>query len=278
MFSRKTAILIGVFLIFAVNLVLLSASSRRGYPPSAIGHVALPLIAPFQAGFSRVIRFARGLWADYFFLINVAGENDELRKALAQATEKNNQYFETDLSNQRLRKLLAFQKSSTGKVIAAEVIGRDPSPWFKTAIIDKGQSDGVTKGQPVVIAEGIAGQVVEVSPGFSKVLLLIDPNSAVDAVVQRTRARGIVKGVSEDRVVFHYVLRKHDVVVGDQVVSSGLDGVFPKGLSIGQVAEVIKRNAGIFQEVFVTPSVDFEKLEEVLVVLTLPRPELAETP
>ena len=278
MFSRKTAIVVGVFLIFAVNLVLLSASSRRGYPPTTIGRVVLPLIAPFQGGFARVIRYAKGVWTHYFFLINVAVENEELRKALAQATEKNNQCYETDLSNQRLRKLLEFKKSSTVKVIAAEVIGRDPSPWFKTAIIDKGQSDGVSKGLPVVIAEGIAGQVVEVSPGFSKVLLLIDPNSAVDAVVQRTRARGIVKGESEDRTVFHYVLRKHDVRVGDRVVSSGLDGVFPKGLSVGQVAEVIKRNAGIFQEVFVTPSVDFEKLEEVLVVLTPSWPEVEEAP
>ncbi|OQY59957.1 MAG: hypothetical protein B6245_03935 [Desulfobacteraceae bacterium 4572_88] len=127
------------------------------------------------------------------------------------------------------------------------------------------------KSVPVVIPEGVVGLVTDISTHYSKVLLLVDQNSAVDALVQRTRARGIIKGGTAGRCLFKYVLRKHDIVESDIVVSSGLDGVFPKGLRVGTVSNVTRRNSGIFQEVTVIPYVDFEKLEEVLVILNLPR-------
>ena len=119
----------------------------------------------------------------------------------------------------------------------------------------------------MVIAQGIAGQITEASDHYSKAMLIIDRNSAVDAVVQRTRARGIIKGASTELCRFDYVLHKHDVKTGDIVVASGFDGVYPKGLRIGWVSDVAKRGAEIFQEITVTPYVDFEKLEEVLIVL-----------
>ena len=101
-------------------------------------------------------------------------------------------------------------------------------------------------------------------------LLIIDPNSAVDALVQRTRSRGLIKGIVGGKCLFKYVLRKHEIRVGDAVISSGLDGVYPKGLHIGKISGVIRRNAGIFQEVTLTPFVDFEKLEQVLIMLKQP--------
>ena len=162
------------------------------------------------------------------------------------------------VSTHNYSKELKFKKNIDERVLAAEVIAKDPSPWFKTVLIDKGNHDGVEKGMAVVIPEGIAGQTTEVSAHYSKVLLIIDHNSAVDALVQRDRARGIIKGGSAGQCLFKYVLRKHDVVVDDIVVSSGLDGVFPKGLPVGYVSGVIKPKSGIFQEVTVTPYVDFE--------------------
>ena len=131
---------------------------------------------------------------------------------------------------------------------------------------------------PVVIPEGITGLITEVSPSYSKVLLIIDQNSAVDALGQSTRARGIISGDPEGKCAFNYVLRKHDIQIGEIVVSSGLDGVFPKGLRIGAVSEVLKPSAGIFQKVVVTPFVDFEKLEEVLVILDSPTRAPEKTP
>jgi rod shape-determining protein MreC len=147
-------------------------------------------------------------------------------------------------------------------------VGRDPSPLFQTIIIDKGKTAGVEKSLPVVVAQGIVGQVIDASDRYAKVLLIIDQDSSVDALVQRSRGRGVIKGDGEGGCVFKYVLRKEDVSVGDIVVSSGLDGVFPKGLRVGQVSEVVRRNAGLFQNVVITSFVDFEKLEEVLVVLS----------
>jgi rod shape-determining protein MreC len=232
-----------------------------------VGRVGLSFVAPFQEQISRSVRFARGIWGHYFFLVSVSEQNDDLKKSLNYAIEKNNQWHEFELANIRLRNLLKFQKSLANRVVAAEVIGKDPSAWFKTVIIDKGKADGLQKGLPVVLPQGIAGQVIEVSDHYSKVMLIIDRNSAVDALVQRSRARGIIKGASADKCRFEFVLRKNDVQVGDTVVASGFDGVYPKGLRIGQISDLSERNSDIFYKITVTPFVDYEKLEEVLVIL-----------
>ena len=113
--------------------------------------------------------------------------------------------------------------------IAAEVVGKDPSPWYRTVIINKGSNDGVCgKVYRWAFPKGVAGQVIDVSAAYAKVMLIIDRNSAVDAFVQRTRARGIIKGESTCSCVFQYALRKDEVKVGDKIVASGLDGVFPE--------------------------------------------------
>lgn len=270
MFPKRMVMIIGVVVLIAANIIALSVTSRS-YPSFGPGRIAISIVAPFQKVVSVSIRFVRDLWRHYFFLVSTAKDNERYIQALRFDQQKNNQLHELELSNVRLRNLLKFKKTETHQVLAAEVIGQDPSPWYKTVIIDKGTDDGVDKGLTVVVPEGIVGQVVHVADYYSKVLLIIDPNSAVDALVQRTRARGIIKGESAGRCLFKYVLRKHEVRVGDRVVSTGLDGVFPKGLAVGHVSGVVRRSAGIFQEVTVTPFVDFEKLEEVLVILIPPK-------
>ena len=264
--------IVGVIAIVGITLTLLTVPNRPYDAPAGVGNVAVGLVAPFQKATTWVVQSLKDIWRDYFNLISVAKENQALKKSLGQAIEKNRRMAEIVLANDRLRALLRFKERSTHHVIAAEVVGKDPSPWFKTVIVDKGKADGVNKAMPVVLADGIVGQVVEVSDHFAKVLLVVDQNSAVDALVQRSRARGVIKGIMGGKCVFQYALRKDDISVGDVIVTSGLDGVFPKGLSIGTVAEVVRRNAGIFQEVFITPFVDFEKLEEVLIVLKPDQP------
>jgi rod shape-determining protein MreC len=267
MFSKKMVMIIGVIVLIAVNIILLSVFNRRYISYYRPGRIGISLIAPFQRASTSSIRFVRDIWRHYFFIVNAAKENDNYQKALNKAFENNIQLKEFKLSNSRLRNLLNFEKTITDRILSAEVIGKDPSPWFKTVLIDKGKNDGVETGMAVVVPKGIAGQVTDVSSNYSKVLLIIDHNSAVDALVQNDRARGIIKGGSAEQCLFKYVLRKHDIEIGDIVVSSGLDGVFPKGLAVGYVSTVIKPKSGIFQEVTVTPYVDFEKLEEVLIVL-----------
>ena len=266
MFSKKMVLIVGVIVLIIVNVILLSITSKR-QSTFGLGRVGLSFVAPFQELITRSVRFSRDVWQHYFFLVSVAHENETLKNSINQFIEKDNERHEIELANTRLRNLLNLEKTPTNPVVAAEVIGKDPSGWFKTVIIDKGRSDGLRKGLPVVLPTGIAGQVIEVSGHYAKVMLIIDRNSAVDALVQRSRARGIIKGASADECRFEYVLRKHDVQMGDTVIASGLDGVYPKGLRIGRISELKERSSDIFYEITVTPFVDYEKLEEVLVIL-----------
>ncbi|MBT3312042.1 MAG: rod shape-determining protein MreC [Desulfobacterales bacterium] len=270
MFSKKAVMIVGVIVFIAVNVILLSLNSWSRSPSPGAGRIVYPLVVPFQKIVTGSVNYGKGLWNHYFFLVKTAKDNDRLKKELSLAAERNNLFKEIELSNYRLRNLLDFQKIVAKKIVAAEVVGKYTSSWFRTIIIDKGSTEGVEKGLPVLVPEGIVGQVAEVSPNYSKVLLIMDRNSAVDGLIQESRARGIVKGKYTGACIFEYVLRKDEVKVGDIVITSGLDGVYPKGLRIGHVSSVIKRNAGIFQDVIVSPYVDFEKLEEVLVVLNPP--------
>jgi rod shape-determining protein MreC len=265
-----------VFLLMANALVLSVVGSR--FPNTGTGRFAISVLAPFQEGFSRSIRFVRDIWKTYFDLVGVAAENLELRKRMAEARGMQNQLEEIELANARLRELLHFRRAFDQKVTVAEIIAKDPSSWFNTVIINKGHADGLVTGLPVVVPEGIAGQVVETARSHAKVLLITDPNSAVDGLVQRTRVRGVIKGGTTGRCQFHYVPGKEDVQEGDTIVSSGLDQVYPKGLRIGRVTRVEMAAADIFQTIVVQPYVDFEKLEEVLILLNPPRIEPMEAP
>jgi rod shape-determining protein MreC len=278
MFSRKMVVIVGVLVLIAATAIFISINSRRSPLSDPSGGIAIGFFAPFQDAFASAAGFVTGIWRNYFALVGVAEEAQELRRQLRLAQADLNQFEETRQANRRLRNLLNFRTRTIGAAIAAEVVGRDPSPWFKTIIINKGNLDGVVKASPVVVPEGIVGLVVAATAHYAKVLLIIDQNSAVDAKVQATRARGIVKGDPTGRGSFNYVLRKHDISLGDSVITSGLDGVFPKGLPIGRVSEIVRLSAGIFQEIAITPYVDFETLEEVLVLPPPDQHDLQETP
>jgi len=263
--------MLGVVLLAVGNLIFLSYTSRHQSPPAGMGGIALTLVAPFQEALGQTLRLASDTWRHYFDLVATARQNDRLQGDLRRAEALVDHCRELELANERLRQLLNFKTIVSESAVAAEVIGRDPSAWSRTLIIDKGRRDGLRQGQPVVVPEGIAGQVIEVAPHFAKVLLIIDPNHAVDSLVQRSRARGIVKGGEAGSCLLDYALRKDEIRVGDTIVTSGLDGVYPKGLRVGSVTSVIRRHSGMFQDVVVSPFVDFEKIEEVLVIPESPR-------
>ena len=278
MFSRKMLVIAGVTGLLIVSLVFLTVTSRRSTYPVSGGAAGMLIVSPFQDICTGSARFLRDIWRHYFFLVSAARQNARLQEKVRRLEAKNDRFSEVERSNRRLRELLNFHEALDMQTFAAEVVARDPSGWFETVIIDKGGTDGVERSMPVVVPEGIVGQVIDVSPFYSKVLLIIDPNSAVDGLCRRTRARGVVKGGRGARCDFRYVLRKNDVKVGDVVISSGLDQIYPKGLRIGHVSGVIRRNAGVFQTVEVEPFVNFDKLEEVLVVLNAAQYEFSETP
>jgi rod shape-determining protein MreC len=266
MFSRKTILIFAGILLVTVNAIFLTIATRR---PEAFGFGGrvIAFVAPFQELAARGVGSVREIWRHYFNLVAVSHDNRRLEQELALEREKEARRQELELENERLRSLLGFARTLPQKAVAAEIVGKDPSVWFKTVVINKGSSQGLTRGQPAVTAQGVVGQVVEVSAHQSKLMLLIDQNCAVDALIQRTRARGIVKGASREDCYLDYVMHEEDIQVGDTVVSSGFDGVFPKGLMIGTVNSVSFRGSDFFKEVRIAPAVDFDKLEEVLVIL-----------
>jgi len=154
--------------------------------------------------------------------------------------------------------------------LAASVTGEDASPWFKTIMINRGEVDGLREGMPVVAADGIIGQLVKVVARSSRVLLITDHASGVASIIQRSRARGVVKGKGDGSCSLEFSMASEDVKVGDTVITSGIGGIFPKGLKIGEVSMVKKGEYGIFQTVEVRPTVNLARLEEVLVLLQQP--------
>ncbi len=265
MFSKRFIFLILAVFIVLGNLVLLAVGSQAGLPVSRFERLTIAMVAPFQLLVTRTVEAVQDVWSVYFASVSAAKENKRLKDALAQAMADQNHYRELVLENQRLRKFIHFKETESRIMVAAKVIARDPSPWFSTMMIDKGTQEGLFRGLPVVAAEGVVGQVVAVSSSYSRVLLITDRNSSVDALVQKTRARGIVQGDNTETCFFDYTLRKEVVSIGDDIVTSGLDQVFPKGLSIGKVVDVRKENSDLFQYVKIKTSVDFNTLEEVLV-------------
>jgi len=268
MFDKRIFIVVVVLLLLAATVVLLnypeSYTTRTSNLPEQIG---LFITGPIQKVGTKLYRTVDDIWQSYFNLVLASRENKNLKKQLVDANAHLNRLREFEQSNARLRKLLAFKSKIPHTMVAAEVIGRDPHPWVESVMIDKGSVDGLTPGLPVVIPDGIVGQVIEIAAYHAKVLLITDFNSSVDGLVQRTRAKGIVKGGPGNLTVFEYVLRKEAIEDGDVIISSGLDGVYPKGFPIGKVVAVDKATTGMFQTMAILPFVDFEKLEEVLVVL-----------
>lgn len=266
-------LLVGGLLFVAVNFIMVTMSSREAMPDNGIERIAISLIAPFQAGVAHTLGSAQKVWQVYFCTVSTAEENVRLRRKLSKVEKLNNRLHEVELENRRLKKLVNFTRSVDYRFVAAQVIARDPTPFFKTIMIDKGGNDGIEKGMPVLVAEGVVGQTIRVAGRYSRILLITDRNSAVDSLVQDSRVRGVVKGDNSERCHFRYALRKEGIEDGDMIVSSGFDQVFPKGLKVGSVVEVKKGNSQLFQKVIVEPSVDFDKLEEVLVAVNFNEPK-----
>jgi rod shape-determining protein MreC len=257
-------------LIFLLALSLISASLHTSEKMSFFEALVVEVTAPVQKVVSAVINGIGSTWRGYFHLVGQQRENEVLKRELQELKLQLNKYRESDLANKRLRALLNFKTSIATPLLPAEVVAFDPSGWFQTILIDKGSNDGLVRDMAVVSAAGLVGRVIGVSRHYAKVILILDSNSAVDALIQRSRARGVLVGVGRDRCLLKYVQRNEDVQVGDQVVSSGMGGVFPKGLLLGVVQEVVRGNSGLFQRVEVNPIVDFSRLEEVMVVVQPP--------
>jgi len=269
---RKYSLLIFIVLLLLFALVLMSLRAKQRKGVEYVDALLMELFSPFQKASHLVIKTVQGTFQQYVFLANLEKENRALKKRMAELQEENHRIREMKLANERLREFLSFREKNSPSMIGAEVIGQDPSSWFKSITIDKGERDGVKKGMAVVSPAGVIGQILKTAPGYATVLLITDYNSAIDSIVERTRAKAIVEGMGENRCQLKYLRRAEEVALGDVVVTSGLGGNFPKGLMVGEIKKVDKKGHGVFQFAELVPSVDMTQLEEVFVILESPPP------
>jgi rod shape-determining protein MreC len=264
-----------IFLLLAALILMsLRVKQRRGI--DFLDAILMEVCSPFQKASTFVMKTVTGVFQNYLFLFHLQKENEMLKQRIAELKKENYQIEEMTLANERLKRLLQFREALSSSVVAAEVIGHDPSSWFRSMTINKGERDGVRKGMAVISTEGVVGQILKTSPNYSTVLLITDYNSAIDSIAQRTRAKAIVEGKGENRCQLKYLLRTEDVIVGDRVVTSGLSGNFPKGLMVGEVRKVDKKGYGVFQYAELVPSVDVTRLEEILVITATSLPTQGE--
>ncbi len=227
----------------------------------------LDAAVPLQKMVTLPFDGVRDAWGRYLALVGVADQNQALRSQLAALREDNLQLREALVASGRLERIAEMREDFEVPMRPAEIVGVDVSPWFRSVLLDRGQNDGVLSGMPVISEDGLVGLVTATSGGAAKTMTVLDRQSAVDATIQRSRSRGIVRGHGSEGLVFEFVARGGDVLVGDLVITSGLGGVYPKGLRIGRVAAVSDPGAKLVQTATLEPAVDFGRLEQVFVIL-----------
>jgi rod shape-determining protein MreC len=270
---RKYSSLIVAAVLLILSLAVLSYSVTRLSETGFLRKLVLEAATPVQDAVNVSLNGLHDAWQRYLFLIGMEDENRRLRKENDALSEQMSRLQEGYLEGMRLRKLLNLSEGLPGRTVAARVVDRSRTFLFKTILISKGTADGLRVGLPVLSEQGVVGRIIETAWHASQVLLLIDENSNIDAVIQRSRAQGILQGAGPAGCTLKYISRVEEVQPGDVILSSGLAGVFPKGLQIGVVTGVSRKGEGLFQKIDVAPAVDFGKVEEVLVLVTNPGPK-----
>lgn len=263
---RRYSVLFTTGSLLALSVSLLVTNTRGTRRVDPLGVVFLEIITPISHLLSTVSSAMSGTWQTYVDLVGVRQEREWLRRRVRELEGQVERAAAIESQNSRLQALLDLREKMPGQSVAARITGVDASGLFRTATLNKGERDGVEKGMAVVAHAGVVGKVVSTSPNAARVLLLEDPSSGVDALVQRSRARGIVEGSLNGGCQLKYVKHREDLRVGDLVATSGLDGIFPKGVLVGTIVRLSREEGGLFQTAEIEPAVDFNKLEEVMVV------------
>lgn len=248
-------------------------TAESGGRPFLFGEqAAMTLLSPLQGGLTRAGNFVRDAAAKVEEISVVYEQNQVLKQQLEEQQQKRVEMQEVEAENERLRALLAYKtRAAQFDLVTAQVVARDPSNWSESVLIGCGSDDGVQKDMAVVTADGLVGSVVAVTDGTAKVQLLLDPHSSAGVIVQRAQSRvaGIVEGnlARKDSVRMVNIPRDADVVEGDQIVTSGFGGVYPKGIAVGVVKKIVNEPGGLLKYAELEPAVDFQRLEEVAVIV-----------
>ncbi|MBI5787818.1 MAG: rod shape-determining protein MreC [Candidatus Schekmanbacteria bacterium] len=266
--KSKGKLLFG-FILLALLLLFLPVK----YKENPLSRGILSIITGSHNLIKYVAQGGGSIWRDYINLIATNQENRRLHRQLDHFKGLETQVVELNLENTRLRQLLGFEAGTPLDTLPAQVVGRDPGSWFKTVTINKGKANGVADKAAVVTHSGLIGHVIDLTGSAAMVLLITDYSSRVSVLIQNTRDAGILVGDGKENCHIDYLSRLAEVKVGDEVVTAGLGGIFPKGIKVGTVVSISRENQSLFQRVEVRPSVDLSRLEEVLVIkesLTLP--------
>lgn len=266
-FVRKNQVALSACFCLLLSVYILIAAARGQMKNEPLGALLMWILRPLQAASQGAVNWIADFRENYDTLTGFRSENERLRRRIQNLEVERQKLLEAEATNRQLKQLLDFRSHLPTGAITASIIANSAGSWFQSCQIDKGSADGVRKGMAVVTPLGVVGQVVAVTPRTAKVLLLTDPNSGIDVLVQRTRSRGIVSGAPENGTVLKYMKRSEDVQEGDRLITSGMDGIFPKGLMVGTVIKVRKQHLGLFQFVEVLPAVQPARVENVLVTV-----------
>lgn len=259
---------VGVCVGLLFSAVFLTAYSSRHPHVASIGsRLLLEVTAPFSKTLHYIQDGVGSIVDRYLFLMDADRKNVELEGSVQLLRRELELMREFEFENTRLRSVLALANKHVGETVAAaSVIGGDPTGWIHSISIDKGSLAGVEIGMGVVNPEGVIGQIAAVSPHAARVILIDDPLSNVDVLLQESRSRGVLEGIGNGRTIVQFVGKGQSIRIGDAIITSGMDSVFPKGLPVGRVEKVSHRLGEMFQQVEVAPAVSFAHVEEVLVV------------
>lgn len=263
--TRRPLLVLAGAVILHIILISAQVNTRSGVPLLQVA--TFGAFAELQRVTMNAISGVQNLWTGYVNLTAVQQENEQLKQELSALQIRLQEERAAAQQAENLRQLLELRERAEVETIAAEVIGAGAATDVRSYTIDKGSSDGVQRDMAVIAPTGVVGRVVMPSRRAAQVQLLIDRNAAAAALIERTRAQGMVLGTGGDRLTMEYVPETADVKPGDVVVTSGLDAIYPKGFVIGTV-ETVERGPGSFHQITLRPAADFSRLEQVLVVTT----------
>ena len=261
---QRSGYLFLVAVVVQVLMISAQVNSKTGVP--VLEAITFGIFSEVQRALSAGVTGVRHGWSGYVGLRQVKVENDDLKRQLAATQVALQEQRALADRTRGLEQLLELRSHVALTTVAAEIIAAAATPDFRTVTLDKGTSDGLRKDLAVIASAGVVGRVVVPSVRSATVQLLIDRNAAAGALVERSRAQGVIVG-EDGQLRMDYVTDAADVVVGDRVVTSGIDGIYPKGFVIGRV-EAVEKNGGAYKRITVKPAVDFSSLEEVLIVVT----------
>lgn len=262
---KRYRLLLSIIFVIISTLIFIFQTGKK-QENSIIQNISQTVTYPIQSVFYTIITTTKNITQSYFYLVELQKENETLKQQIFALKEEVNRYIEESIQYNRLKVQLEFAESNPDKKIFAEVIGESVDNIYQTLQLNRGSSDGIKRNFPVILQEGVVGRIQSSTLFQSTVQLILDHRSRLPAIIQRTRAKGLVYGTRNGLELRRIQLRVN-VQIGDRVVASGLSGLYPKGALIGVVTSVEREEYELFQTAQLKSAINFEKIEGAFVIL-----------